>query len=148
MTNAVPSLKELAAQVVIENNDVNQLQPVLPPELINYLRTLNGEISLELATRFYDRYYEMFQTFSALGGQDADVATIDQLLAGYQQLVLMHDHAAQALATAMATAVNSTDPAWRDYTVTLLSDVQEHVTTLGQRVEGMIEHLTWLRSAF
>lgn len=148
MTNAVPSLKELAAQVVVENNDVNQLQPVLPPELINYLQTLNGEISLELATRFYDRYHEMFQTFAALGGQDADVATIDQLLASYQQLVLMHDQAAQALATAMATAVNSTDPAWRDYTVTLLTDVQEHVTTLGHRVENMIEHLTWLRSAF
>ena len=148
MTNAVPSLRELAAQVVVENNDVSQLQPVLPAELIDYLRTLNGEISLDLATKFYDRYNEMFQTFAALGGQDADVATIDQLLAGYQQLLLMHDQAAQALVTAMSTAINSTDQAWRDYTVTLLTDVQEHVATLGHRVETMIEHLTWLRTAF
>jgi hypothetical protein len=146
MTSGVPSLKELAAQVVIENNDIDQLQPVLPPEMIDYLKTISGEIPLDLASQFFDKYNELFQAFRALGGQEADNDTTDQFLAEYQESLHLHDSAAEALTAALSVAVNVTDQAWREYLVSLLTDVQENVKTLGERTDGMIEHLTWLRA--
>lgn len=147
MTNAVPSLTELAAHIVIQNNDIDQLRPILPVEMIDYLRTVSGEIPLELATVFYDKYAEIIAALGALGDQQTDADVADHFLAEYQQLLLMHDRAAEALTTAIAAAVNATDPEWRQYLLTVLTEVQEHVTTLGRRVEGAVEYFTSLQGA-
>jgi hypothetical protein len=148
MTSSVPPLKELAGQVVIANNDLNALQVTLLPELTDYLKAISGELSLNLATQFYDKYYEVYRALAAVGGQDADVNGIDQFLAEWQQVLHLHDSAAEALTAALQVAVNVADPAWREYLLTTLTEVQDHVTTLGGRAENTIEYLTIIRSAF
>jgi hypothetical protein len=148
VTSGVPSLVQLAAQRVIANNqDINQLRPVLSNELIDYLRTLSGEIPLELATQFYDLYAWIVRSLAALGDQHADAEIADQFLGHYQQLLLLHDHAAEALTTALAAAVTAPDPQWRQYLTDLLSDVQERVTILGRRAETEIEYFTGQQDA-
>lgn len=148
MTSSVPSLKELAGQVVLANNDLNALQAVLPTELTDYLKALSGEHSLHLATQFYDKYYEVYQALAAVGGQDADLNSIDGFVAQWQQVLFLHDQAAEALTAALQVAVNVADLAWREYLLTTLTEVQDHVATLGGRAESTIETLTFIRSGF
>jgi hypothetical protein len=147
MTNAAPSLRELTAQIVIQNNDIDQLRLVMPDEMITYLRTLSGEIPLELATVFYDKYAEIVAALAAIGDQQADTEITEQFLQEYQQLLHKHDEAAEALTTALAAAVSAPDPQWREYLMTILAEVQENVTVLGQRVETAVEYFTTQRDA-
>jgi hypothetical protein len=148
VTSGVPSLTRLAAQRVIANNqDINQLRPLLPDELIDYLRMLSGEIPLERATQFYDLYVWIVRSLDALGDQQTDVELANQFLGHYQELLRLHDRAAQALTTALAAAVTAPDPHWRQYMTNLLTDVQERVTFLGRRAETEIEYFTGQQDA-
>jgi uncharacterized protein (DUF2236 family) len=132
----------MAAHVVIANNDIDQLAPVLPADMIQYLRTLSGELPLDQANQFYAQYVQVTQAVAALTDQEADADIADQYLGAYQQLLLMHDQAMETLNTALAAAVDAPDPEWRQYLSTMLTDTQEQVATLGRRVEEMIEYFT------
>jgi hypothetical protein len=132
----------MAAHVVIANNDIDQLAPVLPAELIQYLKTLSGELPLDQANQFYAQYVQVTQAVAALTDQEADADIADQYLGAYQQLLLMHDQAMETLNTALAAAVDAPDLEWRQYLSTMLTDTQEQVATLGRRVEEMIEYFT------
>jgi hypothetical protein len=143
VTSSVPSLAQLAAHVVIANNDLDQLQPpVLPVEMYDYLRTLSGELPLEQANQFYAYYVQVTQAVAALDGQTDDATIADQYLGEYQQLLLMHDQAMETLTTALAAAVDAPDLEWRQYLSTMLTDIQEQVATLGGRVEEAIGYFT------
>jgi hypothetical protein len=147
MTSSIPSLTQMAAHVVIANNDIDQLQPNLPDDLVNYLRTLSGEIPLEQANLFYDGYVQVTQAVAALDGQADDAAIADQYLEAYQQLMFRHDQAMATLTTALAAAVDAPDPEWRTYLSTMLTDTQEQVATLGRRVMEMIAYFTGQQDA-
>jgi hypothetical protein len=142
VTSSVPSLTQMAAHVVIANNDIDQLAPVLPAEMIQYLRTLSGELPLDQANQFYAQYVQVTQAVAALTDQEADADIADQYLGAYQQLLLMHDRAMETLNTALAAAVDAPDLEWRQYLSTMLTDTQEQVATLGRRIEEMIEYFT------
>ncbi|MFL6144289.1 MAG: hypothetical protein ACJ72N_20800 [Labedaea sp.] len=142
MTSSVPSLKDLVAGAIVSNNDIAQLQPMLSDDLINYLRSINGEIQLNLASELHASYLEITQSFTAMAGERAEADVAEQFLIAFNHLVALHNQASQALESAIATANSVGDDQWRAYLVPQLTEAQDQVAELGYRIGLYIDNLT------
>ena len=139
MTSSVPSLKDLAAGVIVSNNDIAQLQPVLPADLIDYLRSINGELHVS--------YLEVTQSFAAMAGERTEPDVAEQFLTAFNHLVALHNQASQELESAIATANSVGDDQWRAYLIPQLTAAQDQVAELGYRISLYIDNLTLFMAA-